>query len=184
MIACASSRGLRFAALASCSAALVAKSPCAESRVRSITGATPVLRNEVRGQGGQGVLHQPLNEVFQGLAVGVCREGRKSTGGRRSRRARNVNQYGCIFSLRYGAHAAGNGGMRLEARYVHTPFMKTLLLAIAVSAPRPATVTMIPPDRSRWRSPTHRWITPRPWLCSSPASSSSQRMARVLARLC
>ena len=45
--ACARSRGLRFAALASCSATLVAKSPWVESRVRSTTMpvADPVGRS-------------------------------------------------------------------------------------------------------------------------------------------
>ena len=75
-IACASSRGLRFAAFASCSAALVAKSPCAESRVRSITGATRRVNvMKLGGQGGERVLHQPLNQVFQGLAVGGAARG-------------------------------------------------------------------------------------------------------------
>jgi hypothetical protein len=38
-IAWATSRGLRLKALAICIAALVAKSPCVESRVRSMVGA-------------------------------------------------------------------------------------------------------------------------------------------------
>ncbi len=51
MMACASSRGLRFALFASCMAALVAKSPCVASRVRSTSGTACVASAGRRSAG-------------------------------------------------------------------------------------------------------------------------------------
>jgi hypothetical protein len=50
-IACASSRGLRFAAFASCIAMLLAKSPWVASRVRSIVAAPGVMSSERSSSG-------------------------------------------------------------------------------------------------------------------------------------
>ena len=65
--------------------------------------------------------------VFQGLAVGVVPRGAQVYGRptvSASPKCEPIRLH--FFRCATVRHAAGNGGMRLEARYVHHSFMKSI----------------------------------------------------------